>query len=192
MNDLTEEKVNEIDTILNEKINSEFNNKEKLQSIIEEFFNQSFFIGEQKNNELIDDSLIKEPYNQDFFNQSSFIGEQKNIETIGDSLIKKPYNQDIVKEIQKIEPVKIKNYYFDLPKKIITGAHTGPITAISFSEDSNFLVTGSRDKTVILWDLKQHRLVRVFKGHTDTVNSVAILRNNDYIASGSADETIIV
>eukprot|EP00002_Diphylleia_rotans_P032349 TRINITY_DN6789_c0_g1_i2.p1 TRINITY_DN6789_c0_g1~~TRINITY_DN6789_c0_g1_i2.p1 ORF type:complete len:127 (-),score=18.39 TRINITY_DN6789_c0_g1_i2:117-497(-) len=49
--------------------------------------------------------------------------------------------------------------------------HSGPIT--SFSAHSNFLLSGSEDKSVRLWDLRTRKSVRRLSGIDDEISSVA-------------------
>lgn len=42
--------------------------------------------------------------------------------------------------------------------------HCAPVTCLALSSDSNFLVTGSRDTTILLW-----RIHRAFASHTGTI-----------------------
>ena len=61
---------------------------------------------------------------------------------------------------------------------------------IVFSSDGTFLVSGSFDKTVKLWDIQTGGVVKTFFGHTDKVYAVSISADSTTIASGSHDKTI--
>jgi len=61
---------------------------------------------------------------------------------------------------------------------------------VSFSPDGSRIASGSRDKTIKLWDVKDDALTRTFKGHTKGVNSVSFSPDGSRIASGSVDTTI--
>ncbi len=61
---------------------------------------------------------------------------------------------------------------------------------VTFSPDGRFILVGSRDKTLKLWDVKDGRKVRTFTGHEDWVNGIAIAPNGKMAASGSDDTTV--
>ena len=72
----------------------------------------------------------------------------------------------------------------------ILSGHTGGVRTLTFSSDGTFLVSGSDDKTVILWDVQTGGVIKTFHGHTDAVVSVSISLDYITIASGSPDKTI--
>jgi len=51
------------------------------------------------------------------------------------------------------------------------------------------VVSGSRDRSIKIWDLASGRLVRSLEGHTKSVNSVAVTAAGQ-VVSGSDDNTI--
>ena len=74
---------------------------------------------------------------------------------------------------------------------IITG-HTDRIKDIVFTVGNNYIVTGSADTSVRIWNLASARQYAVLNGHTSCVKSVAVTRDNAFIISGSTDKTIRV
>ena len=65
------------------------------------------------------------------------------------------------------------------------------INAIAFSLDGEWLVSGSRDNTIIRWDLCQkHPVSQVIGRHKKDVTSVAFSPNGNLLASGSKDQTV--
>jgi WD40 repeat protein len=65
----------------------------------------------------------------------------------------------------------------------------GAITAVAFSPDGRFVLTGSVDKTARLWDETTGQQVRSFTGHTDGVSSVAFSSDGRFVLTGSGDKT---
>jgi WD40 repeat protein/tRNA A-37 threonylcarbamoyl transferase component Bud32 len=61
---------------------------------------------------------------------------------------------------------------------------------VTFSPDGRFILAGSRDKTLKLWDVKDGRKLRTFVGHADWVNGVAFAPDAKVAASGSDDKTV--
>ncbi|OMJ90338.1 hypothetical protein SteCoe_7366 [Stentor coeruleus] len=74
------------------------------------------------------------------------------------------------------------------------GQHNDDILCLSFSEDNKYIVSGSKDTSIMLWDLSPEAefISTQLQGHKDWVFSVSISSKSRYIASGSADMTIII
>ena len=69
--------------------------------------------------------------------------------------------------------------------------HAEGVTSVAFSPDGKYIVSGSEDTTIRMWDAQTGKLVLdPFEGHTDDVNSVAFSPDGKYIVSGSWDKTI--
>ena len=52
--------------------------------------------------------------------------------------------------------------------------HIEPVTCVAASAGYNFIVSGSRDRTCIIWDLCKLVYVRQLRGHTAPVAAVCI------------------
>ena len=72
----------------------------------------------------------------------------------------------------------------------ILSSHTNRVWSLAFSSDGTFLVSGSWDKTVCLWDIQTGGVINTFHGHAQAVFSVSISPDCTMIASGSGDHTI--
>jgi WD40 repeat protein len=66
---------------------------------------------------------------------------------------------------------------WDTDKKVVTAkmdGHSEAVVSLAFSRDGKYLVSGSHDKKVVLWETKTGRKLETFVGHTKEVTSVAI------------------
>jgi hypothetical protein len=69
--------------------------------------------------------------------------------------------------------------------------HTDFVSAVAVSPDGRFIVSGSQDRTVKVWDAQSGALLRSLKGHT-SVSAVAVSPDGRFIVSGSGDRTVKV
>ncbi|MDI1433284.1 WD40 repeat domain-containing protein [Polyangium sorediatum] len=67
--------------------------------------------------------------------------------------------------------------------------HTGPVEALAFSPDGKRLASGSRDKSVRIWDVAAGTEKFRLPGHSNTVTAVAFSPDGNLLASGSADKS---
>ncbi|KAF8594428.1 WD40 repeat-like protein [Ceratobasidium sp. AG-I] len=69
--------------------------------------------------------------------------------------------------------------------------HTDPVASVAYSHDGTRIVSGSRDKTIRIWDGHTGQMVgKPLEGHTHWVTSVAYSRDGTRIVSGSEDKSI--
>ena len=72
----------------------------------------------------------------------------------------------------------------------VLSCHTSQVNSLTFSSDGIFLVSGSSDNTINLWDIQTGGVIKTFYGHTGSVWTVSISPDCIMIASGSLDHTI--
>ena len=75
------------------------------------------------------------------------------------------------------------------PKLFLHG-HSGIVEAVVVSPDGRTLASGSRDRTIQLWDIPDGATKAILKGHRDTVEALAFSPDGRLLASGSWDNTI--
>ena len=70
--------------------------------------------------------------------------------------------------------------------------HSMEINCVALSSNGKFIISGSNDHTIKLWDIFTGKEVQTFKGHKDRVNSISVTTDGKHIISGSDDYTIRV
>lgn len=73
---------------------------------------------------------------------------------------------------------------------LVQQGHELAVVTIATSPDSNYVATGSKDKSAKLWELRTGREVRSFLGHTMTVTSVAFTPDGNLLITGSNDKSV--
>ncbi|MEB3340430.1 trypsin-like peptidase domain-containing protein [Okeania sp.] len=75
-------------------------------------------------------------------------------------------------------------------------AHPESVNSVAVTPDQQFVISGSDDKTIKIWQLPKNKnvtnitLVQTLTGHTDVVDEIAIAPSGQFFASGSWDKTI--
>jgi len=70
--------------------------------------------------------------------------------------------------------------------------HKFTVSSLAIGPKGKYLVSGSLDKTLKIWNLKNGKLIKTLEGHTGGINSVSISYDREYIASGSGDKSLRV
>jgi len=68
--------------------------------------------------------------------------------------------------------------------------HSESVSSVAITLDGKYIVSGSSDKTIKVWDLTTGKCLKTLEGHKHQVRSVAITPDSKYIVSGSWDKTI--
>ncbi|OMJ71138.1 hypothetical protein SteCoe_30726 [Stentor coeruleus] len=92
----------------------------------------------------------------------------------------------------KLDPTKIKETKEMISKEynLLIEGHVRKIICMCLSDDNRYLVTGSEDKTIRIWDIIDNRQISIISGHESTVTCISLSLNNTFIVSGSTDCTI--
>jgi len=72
----------------------------------------------------------------------------------------------------------------DKPEIFVQLGHQSDVRAGSFSADGKYLATGSKDRTVKLWDVASGSEIRTFAGHTSEITAVAVSSSGGMVVSG--------
>jgi phospholipase A-2-activating protein len=81
---------------------------------------------------------------------------------------------------------------YKLSKTLI--GHQGDVKDVVFVTPE-ILATGSRDKSVLLWDLNESTVLFPIDAHSDYVNAICCLHENEatkWIVSGGSDKVIYI
>lgn len=86
-------------------------------------------------------------------------------------------------------------HYYDLrntshPVHVFSG-HRKAVSYVKFLSNDE-LASASTDSTLRLWDVKENKPVRTFKGHINEKNFVGLTVNSEYIACGSESNEVYV
>ena len=68
--------------------------------------------------------------------------------------------------------------------------HSERVFSVAYSPDGTKIISGSRDKTVKIWDANTRECLKTLEGHSDDVWSVAYSPDGTKIISGSDDKTV--
>ena len=93
-------------------------------------------------------------------------------------------------EPQASQAIKgLKDYHFYQNLKTLKG-HRSSVLSVAITPDGQYIVSGSDDKTIKIWDINTGECLKILEGHTDSVRSVAIIPDGQSIVSSGGDSTI--
>ncbi len=78
----------------------------------------------------------------------------------------------------------------DRPDLVVQSGHTSSVGSLAFSPDGRYIASGSRDRTVKVWDVDSGMELRTFARHNGLVKTVAFSPNGRFVASGGQDKII--
>ncbi|OQR84748.1 hypothetical protein ACHHYP_13009 [Achlya hypogyna] len=68
--------------------------------------------------------------------------------------------------------------------------HQGDVVTLTPSENGKILFSGARDNTIKVWNVAQHRELRVIKGHTGDIRRIVLLSDDAHMYTASADGSV--
>jgi WD40 repeat protein len=74
------------------------------------------------------------------------------------------------------------------PQPVVSLTHSAGISSLDFSPDGNYLLSGSWDGSIKLWDINSLKLLRTIHNNNTNINSAIFSANGQYILSGSDDD----
>src|SRR6185437_10753793 len=81
---------------------------------------------------------------------------------------------------------------WDIRTRHSTGTlqHKFAVTAVSFNDAADQVLTGGIDNVIKVWDLRRNEQVLSLEGHDDTVTGVSLSPDGSYLLSNSMDNTL--
>ncbi|GAN04003.1 conserved hypothetical protein [Mucor ambiguus] len=72
--------------------------------------------------------------------------------------------------------------------RVFKNEHSAGISSLQFCEAQNILITGSYDKTAIVWNLETGQVLRTLKGHARSIRTLQF--DDTKLVTGSMDNTL--
>ena len=69
-------------------------------------------------------------------------------------------------------------------------AHSSSVHSVTIAPNSKYILSGSRDKSIIIWNLEDRREECIFSSHLKSINSINISWDMKYMVSASDDKSI--
>ncbi len=80
---------------------------------------------------------------------------------------------------------------FDEEGRLVEGLNRA-VTAIAFTPDGQFLISGAEDGTIYVWNVRTGALVREFVGHADRITQIVMSADGKRVLTSSADRAAIL
>lgn len=65
--------------------------------------------------------------------------------------------------------------------------HSDSINCLTFTPDSKYIISGSEDTTIKVWDIDQRKLLFTYYNHKSRIICLAVSPDNNTVASGSLE-----
>lgn len=72
-------------------------------------------------------------------------------------------------------------------KTVIQQGHAEAVTAVKFAQNGKYILTGSRDKSIKLWERSSGNEIASFREHSATIKDITLTEDENYVVSISAD-----
>eukprot|EP00760_Papus_ankaliazontas_P038482 PhM_4_TR9140/c0_g1_i1/m.90218/K18643/KATNB1; katanin p80 WD40 repeat-containing subunit B1 len=76
------------------------------------------------------------------------------------------------------------------PVRVFSSGHRTTVTCLDYHPFGDFLITGSQDTFIKVWDVKNKVCLQTYKEHTRTVNCVKFSPDGRWAASGAGDGVV--
>jgi WD40 repeat protein len=73
---------------------------------------------------------------------------------------------------------------------VVQSGHTGGVSAIAYSHNGKYMLTGAGDNSIVLWDFKSGMQVRRYAGHSKGITGVCFTSDDKLLVSCSHDQTL--
>ena len=147
--------------------------------------NNKAFLENKKRRSLISQVCVK-----DFAKNFEKLGSDEKVDDEKDDS-DSDFDEEFI-DREKIENEK--NEKYDMDKKNanckILGKHEICIRAICISNSKRYLYSGSKDKTIKIFDIQKNAEIGILGKHENEITCLCISKTDKYLYSGSVDKTI--